>query len=142
MRGVWPKESGGYAGFSLDNFCPTGAKEKMRIRATRSFAALAVLLLALPVFAAKNAPGTKTAPFSIHEATTIGQTQLKPGDYTLQAVDGQNEVNVLQHGKVIGKASCHWIQLPAKSQTSEVLTDSGKVTQVNFEGDLQAVQID
>ncbi len=114
----------------------------MRIRATRSFAALAVLFLALPVFAAKNAPGTQTAGFSVHEVTTVGQTQLNPGDYTLQAVDGQNEVDILQHGKMIGKASCHWIQLPAKSQTSEVLTDNGKVTQVNFEGDVQAAQID
>jgi hypothetical protein len=114
----------------------------MRTRATRSLAALAVLLFALPVLAAKNAPGTKTAPFSVHETTTIGQTQLKPGDYTLQAVDGQNEVAIVQHGKTIGKASCHWIQLPAKSQTSEVLTESGKVTQVNFEGEVQAAQID
>jgi len=113
----------------------------MRIRAARSFAALAVLLLASPVFAAKNAPGTKSATFSVYEPTAIGQTQLKPGDYTLQAVDGQNEVDILQRGKMIGKAACHWIQLPAKSQTSEVLTDSGKVTQVNFAGDLQAAQI-
>jgi hypothetical protein len=115
---------------------------KMRIRATRSLATLAVLLLAVPVFAAKNAPGTKSTVFSVHEPTTIGQTQLKPGDYTLQAVDGQNEVDILQHGKMIGKATCHWIQLPAKSQTSQVLTDSGKVTQINFEGDLQAAQLD
>jgi hypothetical protein len=142
VRGVRPKRSGEYAGFSLDNFCPTGAKEKMRIRATRSFAALAVFLLALPVFAAKNTPGTKSAPFSIRETTTIGQTQLAPGEYTLQAVDGQNEVDILQRGKVIGKAACHWIQLPAKSKSAEVLTDSGKVTQINFEGDVQAAQID
>ena len=114
----------------------------MHIRATRSFAALAVLLLALPVFAAKNAAGTNTATFSVHEVTTVGQTQLKPGEYSLQAVDGQNELDILQHGKMIGKAACHWIQLPAKSQTSQVLTDSGKVTQVSFRGNTQAVQID
>jgi hypothetical protein len=142
MRGVRPKKSGEYARFSPVKFCPTGAKEKMRIRAARSFAALAVVLLALPVFAAKNPPGTKSAPFSIHEPTTIGQTQLKPGDYTLQAVDGQNEVDILQRGKIIGKATCHWIQLPAKAQSAVVLTDSGKVTQINFEGDVQAAQID
>jgi hypothetical protein len=141
-RGVRPKESGSYARFSLDNFAPTGAEEKMRIGSTRSFAAVAVLLLAVPVFAAKNAAGTNSTTFSVHEATTIGQTQLKPGDYTLQAVNGQNEVDILQRGKVIGKASCHWIQLSAKAHASEVLTDSGKVTQVNFEGDLQAAQID
>jgi hypothetical protein len=114
----------------------------MRIRATRSFAVLAVLLFALPVLAAKNAPGTNSATFSVHRVTTVGQTQLKPGDYSLQAVDGQNEIAIVQNGKMIGKAACHWIQLPAKSQASEVLTDSGKVTQVNFKGDIQAAQID
>jgi len=114
----------------------------MRIRANRSFAALAILLFALPALAAKNAPGTNSVTFSVHEATTIGQTQLKPGEYSLQAVDGQSELDILQHGKVIGKAACHWIALPAKAAVSEVLTDQGKVTQVNFRGDIQAVQID
>ena len=109
---------------------------------TRSFAALAVLLLALPAFAAKNAPGTKSTTFSVHEVTTIGQTQLKPGKYSVQAVDGQNEISILQHGTVIGKVPCHWVALPAKAAVSEVVTDQGKVTQVNFEGDLQAVQLD
>jgi len=114
----------------------------MRIRATRSIAALAVLFLAVPLFAAKNAAGTNSATFSVREATTIGQIQLKAGDYTLQAVDGQNELTILQNGKMIGKAACHWIALPAKPQASQVLTDSGKVTQVNFRGNTQAVQLD
>jgi hypothetical protein len=114
----------------------------MQIRITRSFAALAVLLFALPVFAAKNAPGANTATFTVHEPTTIGTTQLKPGEYSLEAVDGQNELDVLQHGKVIAKAPCHWTALPAKATDSEVLTDQGKVTQVNFKGNAQAVQLD
>ncbi|MGA8765661.1 MAG: hypothetical protein WB559_01475 [Candidatus Acidiferrales bacterium] len=114
----------------------------MRIRATRTFAALAVLLLAAPVFAAKNASGANSATYEIHEPTTIGQIQLKPGQYSLEAVDGQNELSILQHGKVIGKVPCHWIQLPAKPPTSQVLSDQGKVTQVSFKGNLQAVQLD
>jgi hypothetical protein len=114
----------------------------MRIRATKSLAALAVLLLVLPVFAAKNAAGTNSTTFSVHAVTTVGQIQLSPGEYTLQAVDGQNELDILQRGRLIGKAACHWIQLSAKPQASEVLSDQGKVTQVNFKGDVQAVQID
>ncbi len=114
----------------------------MRIRATRSIAALAVLFLAVPLFAAKNAAGTNSAKFSVSEVTTVGQTQLKPGEYSLQAVDGQNELTILQNGKMIGKAACHWIALPAKAQSSQVLTDSGKVTQVSFRGNAQAVQLD
>jgi|HubBroStandDraft_1064217.scaffolds.fasta_scaffold47133_2 hypothetical protein len=114
----------------------------MRILATRSLGALAVLLLVSPVLAAKNASGTNSTTFSVHVVTTVGQTQLSPGEYTLQAVDGQNELDILQRGKLVGKVSCHWIQLSAKPQASEVLSDQGKVTQVNFKGDVQAVQID
>jgi hypothetical protein len=84
-----------------------GAKKKMRIRATRSLAALAALLLVSPVFAAKNASGTNSTTFSVRAVTTVGQTQLNPGEYTLQAVDGQNELDILQRGKLIGKAACH-----------------------------------
>jgi hypothetical protein len=114
----------------------------MSTRAIRIFPALAALLLILPAFAAKEAAGTNKTDFSVHAAITIGQTQLKPGDYTLQAVEGQNEVEILQHGKMIGKAACHWIQLPAKANASGVETDQGKVTEVTFRGNLQAVQID
>lgn len=114
----------------------------MRIRAIQLIAAVAVLFLALPVVAAKRGSTTNSANFSVQEVTTIGQTQLKPGQYLLQAVDGQNELEILQNGKMIGKAPCRWIQLPAKAQESEVLADQGKVTQVDFRGDIQAVQID
>jgi hypothetical protein len=130
-----------FARFSLDHFS-TGAKDPMRLRLTGLFAALAVLLLTLPALAAKNAPGTNSATFSVHDPTTIGTTQLKPGEYSLQAVDGQNELEILQRGKVVGKAPCHWITLPAKAEQSEVLADQGKVTQVNFKGNAQAVQLD
>jgi hypothetical protein len=120
----------------------TGAKEKMLIRATKSLAVFTVLLLLSTVVFAKNSSGTNSTTFSVRQVTTVGQTQLNPGEYTLQAVDGQNELDILQRGKLIGKVACHWIQLPAKPQASEVLSDQGKVTQVNFKGDVQAVQVD
>jgi hypothetical protein len=116
----------------------TGAKDQMRIGAIRTLPALAILLFALPALAA----GTNSATYSASEPFTIGQTQLKPGTYSFQAVDGQNELEILQKGKVIGKAACHWVKLAARAQTSEVDTDSGRVTQVSFRGNEQAVQID
>jgi hypothetical protein len=113
----------------------------MRVRTMQSFAAVAVLLLAIPVFAAKDA-GVNKADFEIHDSITVGQTQLKPGQYSLQAVNGQNELSIVQNGKVIAKAPCHWIQLPAKASASQVESSEGKVTQVSFRGNLQAVQLD
>jgi hypothetical protein len=110
----------------------------MRIAAIRSLPAFAVLLFALSAVAA----GTNSATYSASDPITVGQTQLKPGTYSFQAADGQNEVEILQKGKVIGKAACHWVKLPAKAKASEVDTDSGRVTQVSFQGNEQAVQID
>jgi hypothetical protein len=110
----------------------------MRIAAIGSLTALAVLLVALSAVAA----GTNSATYSASQPITVGQTQLKPGTYSFQAADGQNELEILQKGKVIGKVACHWVSLPAKAQSSEVDTDSGRVTQVSFRGNGQAVQID
>jgi hypothetical protein len=111
---------------------------EMRNRAIRIFPALAVVLLALPTFAG----GTNSANYTATGPITVGTTQLKAGTYTFQVADGGNEVDILQKGKVVGKAACHWVKLPAKAAAAEVDTDAGKVTEVSFRGNEQAVQID
>jgi hypothetical protein len=113
----------------------TGAKTEMRIQL---IPALATVFLALPALAG----GTNSATFTATQPITVGTNQLKPGAYTFQAADGQNEVEILQKGKLVAKAPCHWVKLSAKPMASEVDTDSGKVTEVSFRGNEQAVQID
>jgi hypothetical protein len=108
------------------------------MQAIRSLPALAVLLLALPMFAAK----TNSATSTFTQPITIGATQLKPGTYTFQAADGSSEIEILQGGKVIGKAACHWVKLPSKADESEVESEAGKVTEISFRGNDQAVRID
>jgi hypothetical protein len=73
---------------------------------------------------------------------TIGTTQVKPGQYELRAEEGKSEVQVLQHNKVIATVPVHWTTLPAKSRDSQITTDGGKVTQVQFAGRNEAAQID
>ena len=107
----------------------------MRIR---FIPALATVFLALPALAG----GTDSATFTATQPITVGTNQLKPGAYTFQVTEGQNEVEVLQKGKVVAKAPCHWVKLSAKPVASEVDTESGKVTEVSFRGNEQAVQID
>jgi hypothetical protein len=108
---------------------------EMRIRLIPT---LAIVFFALPAFAGS----TNSANFSSTEPITVGTNQLKPGDYTFQVTEGQNEVEILQKGKLVAKAPCHWVKLSAKPAASEVDTDSGKVTEVSFRGNEQAVQID
>jgi len=107
----------------------------MRIRL---IPALATVFLALPALAGS----TNSATFTATQPITVGTNQLKPGAYTFQVTEGQNEVEVLQKGKLVAKAPCHWVKLSAKPMASEVDTDSGKVTEVSFRGNDQAVQID
>jgi hypothetical protein len=110
----------------------------MRIRAIGIVPILAVAFLALPLFAA----GANSANYTASGPITVGTTQLKAGTYTFQVADGGNEVEILQKGKVVGKAACHWVKLPSKAASAEVDTDSGKVTEVSFRGNDQAVTID
>jgi hypothetical protein len=125
------------AGFSLNQKFP-GGQDQMRIQAMALATIFAAALLALPAFANR----TDSATYFTGEAVTIGQTQLKPGTYSFRVAEGQNEVEILQNGRVIAKAPCHWVKLPAKAQASEVDTDAGRVTEVSFRGNEQAAQID
>jgi hypothetical protein len=110
----------------------------MRIPAIRFIPVLAVVFLAWPAFAGSM----NTANFTANEPITVGTNQLRPGAYTFQVAEGQNEIEILQKGKVVAKAPCHWVKLSDKPVASEVDTDSGKVTEIAFRGNLQAVQID
>jgi hypothetical protein len=113
----------------------------MRVRVKQSLAALAALLLAVPMFAAKSS-GANVVNYVVNDPVSIGQTQLKPGEYSLKVVEGQNELSIEQNGKVIAKVPCHWIKLAAKPDSSEVEEEQGKVKQVNFKDNPQAVQVD
>jgi len=88
------------------------------------------LLLAAPVWAAH----VNTISWTVSKATTLGTTEIKPGDYQLKVEDGQSQLDVYSHGKMIAQVPCHWIQLPSKAAASEVEVDSDKVTQIEFGG--------
>jgi hypothetical protein len=74
------------------------------------------------------------------DPTTIGPTQLQPGQYQLRAEDGATQVTVLRHGKVVVEVPCHWVQLQNKPQSSEVNFSSNRIIEVDFGGDTQAAQ--
>ena len=113
----------------------------MRNRVVPFVAILGVILLALPAMAAKPSADRKTAPYSTSDAVTVGTTHLKPGTYSFEAIEGQNQIEILRNGKQIGTAACHWVKLPTKARDTSVETDAGRVTEVNFEGNDQAVKI-
>jgi hypothetical protein len=107
----------------------------MRFRLLQSLTILAVLALATPIWAR-----TKSVDLRLTDPTTIGTSQLQPGEYQLKAEEGANQVTILRHGKVVAEVPCHWVQLQSKPSQSQVLFTSDQITEVDFGGDTQAAQ--
>ena len=108
----------------------------MRQKSIQLLAALTILTLAAPVWAR-----TRTATAISDGTTTVAGTQLKAGDYQLKVDDNGSQLQVIQNGKVVAQAPVHWVQLPQKPASTEVLLDGNKITEVDFGGDTQAAQI-
>jgi hypothetical protein len=107
----------------------------MRLGAKHVLAGLATFILVMPVWAR-----TYNQPWTVSTAVTIGSTQLKAGNYQLNADDAKKEVTVLQNGKVLATIPGQWVKLPKKADNATIATDGGKVTEVRFGGSDQAFQ--
>jgi hypothetical protein len=110
----------------------------LRLNTKKSLAILAFSFTAIPVWAA-HVDSIDWAPA---RSMTIGTTQIQPGQYQLKAEEGKSELQVIAKGKVIATVPCHWTALPSKPQSSEILNDGDKVTEVQFGGRPSAVQFD
>jgi hypothetical protein len=99
--------------------------------------ASAFSLAAVPLWAAHSL----STDWSPEQTITIGTTQVQPGQYELKVEEGKSELQVLKKNKVIATVPVHWTKLPAKAHDSEILTDGTKVTEVEFGGRNDAVQI-
>jgi hypothetical protein len=112
----------------------------MRWSVIKYVGGLTVLSLALPVWARPDKP--YTAAWQLTAATTIGNTQIKPGVYTVQAYAKQNTLEILRDNKVIAQLPCHWIQLPQKVLETEVETNpDNQIVQVEFSGKTEAISV-
>ncbi|HTW22660.1 MAG TPA: hypothetical protein VMD78_03620 [Candidatus Baltobacteraceae bacterium] len=111
----------------------------MRWSVKQYLGGIAVLCLALPVWARPEKP--YTAEWDLSQTTTIGNTQIKPGTYTVEARANENTLDVLHDRKVVAQVPCHWIQLPQKASETEVETNNNQIVQVQFSGKTEAVTV-
>ena len=81
-----------------------------------------------------------TQPITVSKAETLGATQLAPGNYQLTADSTKMQLLVVQNGKTIATVPGQWVKLPKKAQDSSTVTDSDKITQVQFAGADSAFQ--
>jgi hypothetical protein len=108
----------------------------MRPKMNQLLGLLSLLLLASPVWAR-----TDSAKFHADHDVTIGGKQLKAGDYELKIVENDSNLSVTQDGKLVAQVPVHWIQLQDKAHATEVELTENRVTEVDFAGKTQAVQI-
>lgn len=113
----------------------------MRLSAKQYLGALAILFLAIPIWARPDSTRTYTANWSASQVTTIGHTQIKPGDYQLEAHENQNTLDIMRNGKVVAQVPCHWTQLPMKAPNTEVDLNNNQIVRVEFAGNTEAVQV-
>jgi hypothetical protein len=107
----------------------------MRLQVKQILIGLAICAMATPVWAK-----TKTADLEVTQPTTVGSTQLAPGDYQFRAKEQGNQVDVLHNGKIIAEVPCHWVQLDKKSDQTSVLLNGNTVTELDFDGSNQAAR--
>lgn len=107
----------------------------MRLNKIQCLSVFAGLLLAMPIWAAHS----NSVEWDVSQPTTIGGTQVKPGDYVIRVDDGGSQLEVLSRGKMVAQVPCQWTQLSQKAEASEVDVDGGQVTQIKFGGKNSAV---
>lgn len=101
----------------------------------------AVLLVALPIWARPKAERTDTATWNSSQSITIGNAQIKPGDYTFRAEESGKTLEVVRDGKVVAQVPCHWIELSKKADNTEISTDANKIVQIEFAGRTEAIRL-
>jgi len=109
----------------------------LRLNSKKSFVALALSISAVPLWAAH----TFSTDWNPAQPMTIGSMQVQPGQYELKAEEGKSELQVLQKNKVIATVPIQWTKLPTKARASEIVAEGSKVTEVEFEGRIEAAQI-
>ena len=94
-------------------------------------------VVSLPAMANPSSNDTLKTNISINLNTTVQNKNLKPGDYKVE-VEG-NEAKFLQKGKLVTEVPCTIETLPAKSQYTDVVTNHGKLTEIDMSGKTQAI---
>jgi hypothetical protein len=96
----------------------------------------AVAMMSLPVWARPD-----STTLVVDTPTQIGATQLEPGQYQLQAKPNADHLTVYRDGKAVAEVPVHWIQKDKKAEQSQILMSDNRVTEVDFSGKTQAIQI-
>lgn len=107
----------------------------MRLNSKKYLTIFAFSLITAPICAAH----TDSASWEPTQPMTIGIAQVKPGNYRLKAYEDEDELQVIQGGKVIATTLCFWKTLPEKAAKTEIKVNDNNVTEVQFKGRSEAI---
>jgi len=112
----------------------------MRLGARTILSGMAIMALAIPMWARPSETRTDRTTWNPDHETKIGTMEFAPGNYELAARESGNQVDVVKDGKVVAQVPCQWIALPKKAINTEVLMNNDQVVQLEFAGRPEAVQ--
>jgi len=110
----------------------------MRLHLKQITSVLAIFVFAMVVWASTRVDSTR---YDVTQTINIGQTQLKPGHYTLKANESNDELRVIHNGKLVATVPVHWVKLQRKADNTEIFSNKNQVTRVEFAGRSEAVRV-
>jgi len=113
----------------------------MKFHARYYLGVLSVLILTMPAWAGSKSSHKDSTGYDPTQIMMIGNAQVQPGHYTIQAREFESQFDILRDGKVIATVPCQWVRLPKKAEQSEVSSTGNQVNEVEFEGRNEAVKI-
>jgi hypothetical protein len=110
----------------------------MRLHLKQIIGVIAIFVFTMVVWASTRVDSTH---YDVTQTINIGQTQLKPGHYTLKANESNDQLRVIHDGKLVATVPVHWVKLQRKANNTEIFSTKNQVTRVEFQGRREAVRV-
>jgi hypothetical protein len=83
--------------------------------------------------------GVISSTLAVLSPVKLGGTDVKPGTYTINADD--SKVTLVANGKTIATANVQWKDAPQKSKSTNLISESGAIKEIHFNGKTRYVEI-
>jgi hypothetical protein len=101
--------------------------------------ASAIVMLASSGARADAGSSVISSTLAVLRPVTLGGTTVKPGTYTVSADD--TKITLVANGKTVATANVQWKDTPQKSKSTNLVSESGAIKEVHFNGKTRYVEI-
>lgn len=102
-------------------------------------AIMALGVASVSVWAKSDSNDSITATIKITSTTTVGSTQLAPGDYKV-VVEG-SQAKFEKGGKVVAEVPCTLKDLNYKAPQTEFVLDNNQISEIQVSGKTKAIEL-